>query len=92
VLSSSDDAAPAVEAITGFAKLRNLSLGNPLVEDWRDSLAGTAVSAAPVQAQEQRKPLTVEQIGQFVGTNSFGASELTWFRLGEAAHNIKEQP
>ena len=38
VLSSSDNASPAVEAITEFAKMRGLSLDDAKVQDWQDSL------------------------------------------------------
>lgn len=38
----------------------------------------------------QRKPLTVHEIAEFVGTHEYGAEQLKWFRLGEAAHGIKE--
>ena len=34
VLSSADEASPAVEAITEFAKMRNLSLDDAKVQDW----------------------------------------------------------
>ena len=34
VLSSVDEASPAVEAITEFAKMRNLSLDDAKVQDW----------------------------------------------------------
>jgi len=34
VLSSADNASPAVEAITEFAKMRNLSLDDAKVQDW----------------------------------------------------------
>jgi hypothetical protein len=39
---------------------------------------------------QQRKPLTVREIAEFVGTHEYGAEQLKWFRLGEAAHGIKE--
>jgi hypothetical protein len=38
----------------------------------------------------QRKPLTVQEIAAFVGTHQYGPEQLKWFRLGEAAHGIKE--
>ena len=38
----------------------------------------------------QRKPLTVQEIAAFVGTHQYGSEQLKWFRLGEAAHGIKE--
>jgi hypothetical protein len=34
VLSSADNASPAVEVITEFAKMRGLSLGSARVKDW----------------------------------------------------------
>lgn len=38
VLSSADEASPAVEAITEFAKMRGLLLDNAQVETWQESL------------------------------------------------------
>ncbi len=38
----------------------------------------------------QRKPLTVQEIAAFVGTHQYGPEQLKWFRIGEAAHGIKE--
>jgi hypothetical protein len=37
-LSSTDDASPAVEAITEFAKMRGLSLDDARVQDWQDGI------------------------------------------------------
>ena len=36
-LSSTDEASPAVEAITKFAKMRGLSLDDARVQDWQDN-------------------------------------------------------
>jgi hypothetical protein len=52
ILSSVDEVSPAVEAITEFAKKRNLSLKNVEVGYWMEFL-----STSP-----QRKPLTDEEI------------------------------
>ena len=41
VLSSADDASPAVEAITEFAKMRGLSLDDAKVQDWQDMARGS---------------------------------------------------
>jgi hypothetical protein len=41
VLSASDDAAPAVDAIRDFAKKRGLSLDDAQVREWIDALAQT---------------------------------------------------
>jgi len=40
VLSSADNASPAVEAITEFAKMRGLSLADAMVNDWQDMTRG----------------------------------------------------
>ena len=40
VLSSSDNASPAVDAITEFAKMRGLSLADARVNDWQDMTRG----------------------------------------------------
>jgi hypothetical protein len=42
VLSSADDAAPAVDVIRDFAKLRGLSLDDAQVRTWREALAQPA--------------------------------------------------
>jgi hypothetical protein len=44
VLSSADNASPAVEAITEFAKMRSLSLADANVQSWQQALA-----AAPLR-------------------------------------------
>lgn len=36
VLSSADEASPAVDAIRDFAKMRGLSLDDAKVQDWQD--------------------------------------------------------
>ena len=41
VLSSADNASPAVEAITEFAKMRNLSLDDARVTNWQDIARGS---------------------------------------------------
>jgi hypothetical protein len=38
VLSSADEASPAVDAIRDFAKMRGLSLDDAMVQDWQDSM------------------------------------------------------
>jgi hypothetical protein len=38
VLSSADEASPAVDAIKDFAKMRGLSLDNAQVQTWQDSI------------------------------------------------------
>ena len=60
ILSSVDEASPAVEAITEFAKKRNLSLKYAEVGYWMEFL-----STPP-----QRKPLTDEEIHQIFIANS----------------------
>lgn len=41
VLSSADDASPAVDAIRDFAKMRDLSLDDARVQDWQDMARGS---------------------------------------------------
>ncbi len=55
MLSSSDDASPAVDAITEFAKMRGLSLDDARVQDWQDY-------TTPPAAQRQWVGLTDEEI------------------------------
>ena len=40
VLSSADEASPAVDAIRDFAKMRGLSLDDAKVQDWQDIARG----------------------------------------------------
>jgi hypothetical protein len=50
-LSSTDEASPAVAAITEFAKMRGLSLDDARVQDWQDNTTPPNVAtplAAPV--------------------------------------------
>ncbi len=56
-LSSTDEASPAVEAITEFAKMRGLSLDDAQVEHWQ------AILTTPPAAQ--RQPLTDEEIDEW---------------------------
>jgi len=80
-LSSVDEASPAVEAITEFAKKRNLSLKYAEVGYWMEFLA----------TPPQRKPLTDEEIGAILeGVNAYGTRLYTFARAIEAAHGIKE--
>jgi hypothetical protein len=58
VLSSADNASPAVEAITEFAKMRGLSLDDARVQDWQDT--------TPPAAQRQWVGLTNEEIDLFI--------------------------
>jgi hypothetical protein len=39
MLSSADDASPAVDAIKDFAKMRGLSLDDAQVQNWQEALA-----------------------------------------------------
>ena len=41
VLSSADEASPAVDAISDFAKMRGLSLDDAKVQDWQDMARGS---------------------------------------------------
>ena len=48
VLSSADEASPAVDAIKDFAKMRGLSLDNAQVQTWQEALAQPAHVQEPV--------------------------------------------
>lgn len=49
MLSSADEASPAVDAIKEFAKMRGLSLDDARVQDWQDITTPPAAHQAPVQ-------------------------------------------
>ena len=49
VLSSADEASPAVDAIKDFAKMRGLSLDNAQVQTWQEALAQPAPVAITVR-------------------------------------------
>ena len=83
VLSSTDNASPAADAIKDFAEMRGLSLDDARVQDWQAYTAPPQQQAEPVQepckwatercgipvylAPPQRKPLTDEQIMKMYG-------------------------
>jgi hypothetical protein len=54
VLSSADEASPAVDAIRDFAKMRGLSLDDAQVQDWQDN-------ATPTSAQRTWVGLTDDE-------------------------------
>ena len=85
VLSSADNASPAVEAITEFAKMRGLSLDDAKVQDWNT-------------APSQRKPLTDEEIwgnDEIMECNAHIGSQMNELmrlvRAIERAHGIGEK-
>ena len=98
MLSSTDDASPAVDAIRDFAKMRSLSLDDAKVQDWQEALA------QPQQSVEcmcgicklglQRKPLTLGQkqrLWSSVGDKPTLKDRVNAYGLAiEAAHGIKE--
>jgi len=49
VLSSADEASPAVDAIKDFAKMRGLSLDNAQVQTWQEALAQPELNAAELE-------------------------------------------
>ena len=73
VLSSADNASPAVEAITEFARMRNLSLDDAKVQDWHTH---------PPQRTEQEQPLPPVEIG--VDVTADGASVVAFYRRPNA--------
>jgi hypothetical protein len=58
ILSSADNASPAVEAITEFAKMRGLSLDGARVQDWQDLTLPTP-QPVPVKTYHDGKPWPV---------------------------------
>ena len=52
VLSSTDDAAPAADAIKDFAHMRNLSIDDAKVREWQEHLA-----SPPASKTEQQEPV-----------------------------------
>ena len=55
MLSSVDDASPAVDAIRDFAKMRSLSLDDAKVQDWQEALA-----------QSKQEPVAVKHMMEWV--------------------------
>ena len=83
VLSSADEASPAVDAIRDFAKMRGLSLDEANVQDWQDMAKATPLYTAP----PARKPLTDEEIDNLeLPPNGCTMRELV--RVVERAHGI----
>ena len=81
MLSSADEASPAVDAIKEFAKMRGLSLDDARVQDWQDTTPPAA----------QRQPLPFAQVCEIeeVVTRKDGRFSLLRFaRAIEAAHGI----
>ena len=66
VLSASDDAAPAVDAIRDFAKKRGLSLDDAQVREWIEALAQPdAFEQGRQQGMKQERALwTLTKVGQ----------------------------
>jgi hypothetical protein len=58
ILSSTNNASPAVEAITEFAKMRGLSLDGARVQDWQDTTP-PAPQPVPVKTYHDGKPWPV---------------------------------
>ena len=56
MLSSTDDASPAVDAIKDFAKIRGLSLDDARVQDWQEALAEQPAQQEPVAIHQFRSP------------------------------------
>ena len=69
VLSSADEAGPAVEAITAFSKMRGLSLDDAKVQDWQDY---TTPPQRPWQG------LTDEEMSDIVADIDVDFGDLLW--------------
>lgn len=81
MLSSADDASPAVDAIKEFAKMRGLSLDDARVQDWQDN-------TTPPAAQRQWVGLTEDEVSQIIdekiGFNSCWGPEEDFAKAIEA--------
>jgi hypothetical protein len=66
ILSSADNASPAVEAITEFAKMRGLSLDGARVQDWQD----TTPPAQPAPVQEPEYWNVIDPAGNIVASET----------------------
>jgi hypothetical protein len=80
-----------LSAYINSAKINATDLPHIVVEKLEKAIEdahGIAPQQRPLRSDI--KPLTVRQIAEFVGTHEYGPEQLKWFRLGEAAHNIKE--
>ena len=76
ILSSADNASPAVEAITEFAKMRGLSLDGARVQDWQDLTLSTP-QPVPVKTYHDGKPWPV-QPKPWVGLTDDDIHEQGW--------------
>jgi len=77
VLSSADNASPAVEAIIEFAKMRGLSMDSVRVKDW-----------VCISTTAERKPLTDAQIDELKLPESGTGTIRDLVRIVERAHGI----
>jgi hypothetical protein len=70
MLSSADDASPAVDAIRDFAKMRGLSLDDAQVQSWQEALTDSALDRMAENARELG--LDYEPVQEPVGPEPFG--------------------
>ena len=63
MLSSADDASPAVDAIKDFAKMRGLSLDDARVQDWQEALAEQPAQQEPAAWMYVNQDGECEDIG-----------------------------
>ena len=85
VLSSTDDAAPAADAIKDFAELRGLSRNDAEVKEGQDNITAPPQRLALTE-EEIRDLLEAEFLGGY-GMRSWD-DDLQVFRLAERAHEI----
>ena len=79
VLSSTDDAAPAADAIKDFAEMRGLSMNDAQVKEWQDNIT----------APPRRKPLTDEEIESCRQQGYEHAGLRSPFDFGKAARAVE---
>ena len=82
VLSSADEAGPAVEAITEFSKMRGLSLDDAKVQDWQDYTAPPQQQAEPPPEWPLIKNILAEYgLGAISFVAEFKAAQRPWVDL-----------
>ena len=91
VLSSVDEAGPAVDAIKDFAKMRGLSLDDAQVQDWQDNATPPAAQRKPYYDKTEMNCFVQNLYDQKMREGKRGHYETMFHvvhRAIEAAHGI----
>ena len=95
VLSFSDEASPAVNAIRDFAKMRGLSLDDAQVQDWQDNATPPAAQRKPHYDKTEMNCFVQKLYDQKMREGKRGHYETMFHvvhRAIEAAHGIGKKP